>query len=252
MRVTKLTAVAFAAVALASMPSLSAADPGKDESGHGRGHEGGGSYKYEEKHDGRGGMKQEWMSGDCKYEYKAGPGGTKEEYKCDGPGRGAGPPGWVPPGHRGHVYSTELPRPPLDLGIGRCNRELLGRVLGGAAGAAGGSQIGDGRGRIAAIIGGALAGVLLGGEIGRSMDRADHLCVDQALEHAPDGRPIAWEDPNTRRRHRIVPEATFRAEDGRYCREYTARSTFGGRQVQTYGTACRQPDGSWKIVDQQS
>lgn len=251
MRVTKSLASVIAAVALVATPTLSAADPWKDESGQGRGR-GGGEYKYEEKYDGRGQVKREWKSGGCKYEYKAGPDGVKEEYKCDGPGRGNGPPAWAPPGRGGHVYSTGLPQPPLDLGVGRCNRELLGQVLGGAAGAAGGAQIGDGRGRIAAIIGGALAGVFLGGEVGRRMDQADHLCVGQVLEHAPDGRAIEWENPDGRGQHQVVPEETYRTEDGRYCREYTARSTVGGKRVQTYGTACRQPDGSWKIVSQRS
>jgi hypothetical protein len=35
-----------------------------------------------------------------------------------------------------------------------------------------------------------------------------------------------------------------------YCREYTSNVDIGGRLVQTYGTACLQPDGSWRIVSQ--
>jgi hypothetical protein len=33
------------------------------------------------------------------------------------------------------------------------------------------------------------------------------------------------------------------------CREYTAPANVGGQTVQTYGTACRQPDGTWRIVE---
>lgn len=33
-----------------------------------------------------------------------------------------------------------------------------------------------------------------------------------------------------------------------YCREYTTTAYVNGRPVETYGTACRQPDGSWRIV----
>lgn len=33
-----------------------------------------------------------------------------------------------------------------------------------------------------------------------------------------------------------------------YCREYQSSSVVGGRQVYSYGTACQQPDGSWRIV----
>ena len=36
--------------------------------------------------------------------------------------------------------------------------------------------------------------------------------------------------------------------DGRYCREYTATAVVGGKTQNTYGTACRQPDGAWQLV----
>lgn len=35
-----------------------------------------------------------------------------------------------------------------------------------------------------------------------------------------------------------------------YCREYTRTVSIGNRQEVAYGTACYQPDGSWKIVDE--
>lgn len=37
-----------------------------------------------------------------------------------------------------------------------------------------------------------------------------------------------------------------------YCREYTQSFTVGGKTQNGYGTACREPDGSWKIISQQS
>jgi surface antigen len=33
------------------------------------------------------------------------------------------------------------------------------------------------------------------------------------------------------------------------CREFTQRIVVDGEEVAAYGTACRQPDGSWKIVN---
>jgi surface antigen len=238
----------LSAVALATLPMLTVADPWKDESGHGRGADGKGGYKYEEKYKPGGWVKRKWKSSDCKYEYKAGPDSLKEEYKCKGGRHHAGPSIWVPPGHRGPTYPTGVSEVPLDLNVGRCNRKLIGQILGGAAGAAIGSQIGNGRGRIIAIIGGTLAGFFLGGEIGRTMDEIDHLCVDQTLEYAPDGKTIEWHAPGENRHHQVTPGETYQADGGRYCREYTAKSIVGGEIVQTYGTACRQPDGSWQIV----
>ena len=32
------------------------------------------------------------------------------------------------------------------------------------------------------------------------------------------------------------------------CREYQSTAVVNGQQVQSYGTACLQPDGSWRIV----
>ena len=34
-----------------------------------------------------------------------------------------------------------------------------------------------------------------------------------------------------------------------YCREYTGTVTVNGQQISSYGTACLQEDGTWKIVD---
>lgn len=35
---------------------------------------------------------------------------------------------------------------------------------------------------------------------------------------------------------------------GRYCREYQSTITVNGRPQASYGTACRMPDGTWRIV----
>ncbi|MHB1241431.1 MAG: RT0821/Lpp0805 family surface protein, partial [Gammaproteobacteria bacterium] len=37
-------------------------------------------------------------------------------------------------------------------------------------------------------------------------------------------------------------------DNGRYCREYVTDVDVGGRKQQAYGTACRQPNGSWQAV----
>src|SRR3546814_11182959 len=77
--------------------------------------------------------------------------------------------------------------------------------------------------------------------------RADALCMDQAMEYAGDGETITW--TSVRQGYAVTPEASFQTTDGRYCREYQATSTIGNDRAQTYGTACRQPDGSWQIVN---
>jgi len=137
--------------------------------------------------------------------------------------------------------------PPFDLGLGRCNRDVLGALIGGAGGAALGSTIGKGDGQTAAIIGGAILGMMVGGSVGRSMDDVDQHCIGQALEHAPDGRTIVWNNPANDAQYEMTPTRTVQVADNRYCREYTTTATVAGNPQQAYGRACRQPDGSWEI-----
>lgn len=42
---------------------------------------------------------------------------------------------------------------------------------------------------------------------------------------------------------------TFYDGNGRLCREYQSTGWVGGLQSPIYGTACLQPDGSWRVVD---
>jgi surface antigen len=148
---------------------------------------------------------------------------------------------------RGGYETQQAYTPPYDIGLGRCNRDLIGGLLGGAAGGLIGSQIGKGDGKLAAVAGGALLGFLIGGSIGRSMDEVDQSCLAQSLEHAEDGQQIAWKNPDSGARYQVVPTKTVQAADGRYCREYTTTATVGGKAETVYGKACRQPDGSWQI-----
>jgi surface antigen len=132
----------------------------------------------------------------------------------------AEPPPWAPAwGYRAKHKGKNKHKvqqayvPPFDIGLGNCNRELLGSLLGAAAGGLAGSQIGDGRGQLAAVAGGTLLGFLMGGTIGRNMDEIDQNCVGQALEHAEDGQQIAWNNPQTGAQYQVVPTRTVQGSD---------------------------------------
>ncbi len=137
--------------------------------------------------------------------------------------------------------------PPYDIGLGRCNRDLIGGLLGAAAGGLIGSQIGSGKGQLAAVAAGTLFGFLVGNNVGRSMDAADQTCLTQSLEHAEDGQEIAWDNPDNGARYQVTPTRTVQTAKNRYCREYTSTATIGGKTETTYGQACRQPDGAWEF-----
>jgi surface antigen len=126
-------------------------------------------------------------------------------------------------------------------------------VIGGLGGAAAGGLLAAAfRGGPVGIIGGALAGGLIGGAIGDRMDAADRQeaqkASQRALETAPSGTAVAWHNPDSGHSGTVTPVRTFQKSGGQYCREYQQTVSIGGQEQQAYGTACRQPDGSWKIV----
>lgn len=104
----------------------------------------------------------------------------------------------------------------------------------------------------AGIIGGALLGGLAGAAVGDRMDAADKReqaqAAQKALETTPSGKSVAWRNPDTGNNGTVTPVRTYQSPNGQYCREYQQNITVGGQLHQAYGTACRQPDGSWKIV----
>ncbi len=131
-------------------------------------------------------------------------------------------------------------------------KETAGTVIGGIAGAVLGSQIGSGTGQLVATAVGTLAGAMIGSEIGKSLDRDDQRAMAQAEQQAhtaPVGEKIVWNNPDSGNYGSVTPIRDGRdAQSNAYCREYQTTVTVGGREQSAYGTACRQLDGSWKVV----
>ena len=126
-------------------------------------------------------------------------------------------------------------------------KEDQGRVAGGVIGGALASQIGDGSGQIVAAAAGTLIGSFIGGSIGRSMDELDRLQTSRVLETVPTGATREWRNPDSQADYAVTPTKTYYLESGTPCREYIIDGTVGGKRQEIYGTACRQPDGSWRI-----
>lgn len=131
------------------------------------------------------------------------------------------------------------------------NKENIGTVLGGIGGAVLGAQFGSGTGRLVGVAAGALAGAYLGNQIGSSLDKADKAEMEKASTRAttaPIGQPISWRNPDSGNSGTVTPTREGTASNGDYCREFQQTVTVGGKTEQAFGTACRQPDGSWKVV----
>lgn len=132
------------------------------------------------------------------------------------------------------------------------NKEMIGTGGGAVLGGILGSQIGDGSGQLWATGAGALLGAFLGGEIGRSLDKADKAYMNQAMyqaQSAPVGEPIAWNNPESGNAGQVVATKEGYTASGVQCREFQNTVYIGGKEETAYGTACLQPDGSWKIVN---
>ena len=114
-----------------------------------------------------------------------------------------------------------------------------------------GSQIGGGSGQLAATAVGVLAGAFIGSEIGRSLDDVDKLKAKKAHQKArsaPIGETVSWNNPNSGNYGTVTAIREGTSSQGRYCREFQQTITVGGDMQDGYGTACRQPDGSWEIL----
>ncbi|WP_260291347.1 RT0821/Lpp0805 family surface protein [Sedimenticola hydrogenitrophicus] len=127
-------------------------------------------------------------------------------------------------------------------------KQQTGTVLGGVAGGVLGNQVGKGSGRTAAVIIGTLAGAFIGGSIGQQMDENDHYRSQQALESNRVNQTASWQNPDSGHSYEVTPTRTFQTASGP-CREYTTEAVIDGRRETVYGTACRQPDGSWQATN---
>ncbi|MDQ3560577.1 MAG: hypothetical protein M3453_15615, partial [Pseudomonadota bacterium] len=87
--------------------------------------------------------------------------------------------------------------------------------------------------------------------IGRSLDDADRRIAGQAeyeaLEYGRAGRPATWNSPGSGNRGEVVVGPAY--EVNRLdCRQYSHRVFIGGRPRVAKGTACREPDSTWRII----
>ncbi len=136
---------------------------------------------------------------------------------------------------------------------GQGEKQTVGTLGGAALGGLLGSQFGSGKGKLVATGAGVFIGALIGSEIGRSMDQVDRMKANQAINtahSAPVGETITWNNPDSGHSGTVTPIRDGTSSSGSYCREFQQTVTIGGQTEQAYGTACRQPDGSWQIVDQ--
>jgi len=134
------------------------------------------------------------------------------------------------------------------VGCQNATNQDVGTVSGAVIGGLVGSQFGKGGGQLLGVGIGTLAGAFIGGAIGKNMDDTDRLKMSHALESNPTGQPAYWQNQNTGDSYTVVPTQNVTVDGNPYCREYHTTAVIAGKKQQMYGTACRQQDGTWKMV----
>ncbi len=131
---------------------------------------------------------------------------------------------------------------------GNITRQDSGGVMGAIVGGVVGNQVGGGRGKDLATLVGVIAGAMAGSSMGKQLDKVDEMNAQRALESNQTNQTSTWQNPDTGHHVTFTPTRTYQPSSGSYCREYQTTVTVGGKQESGYGQACRQPDGSWKMM----
>jgi len=190
--------------------------------------------------------------------------GARDHWDHDGPDRRWRDeyPRRPPPPHRHYrpppVYFAPPPTyyrpPPTYYAPGPVYVAPGGAVAGGAMlGAITGGVIGGELGHGSGAIVGSILGAFVGMGIGQSIDANDRMAAEDAAGRAywnvPVGQPVTWNNPGSGNSGTIVTVRDGTDSSGNYCREYQQTVRVGGKSSQAYGTACRQADGAWRIID---
>ena len=135
---------------------------------------------------------------------------------------------------------------------GAGNKEVGGSLLGAGVGGLLGAQVGNGTGKLAAVAIGVLGGALLGNQIGQSLDKADRVYAERnamnALETSQAGTASTWRNPDSGHSGTFTPTRTYQTAQGQNCRDYEQTIFVDGKAETATGRACRNDDGTWKIV----
>ncbi len=132
-----------------------------------------------------------------------------------------------------------------------CNHSgaRTGAVVGGVIGGVLGSNIGKGDGKTLATIAGTIVGSYVGESVGAQMDAADSRCAGEPFEVAHDNQSVNWKNPDTNANYRVTPVSSYNSQSGQMCRDYTSEVIIDGRRQTSTGSACKNSDGEWQIIN---
>jgi Ni/Co efflux regulator RcnB/surface antigen len=126
---------------------------------------------------------------------------------------------------------------------------IIGAVLGGLLGNAAGGR----NNQTAGTVAGVFAGGALGAMLTNNLDCQDRAYAYQTYSDGFNaGRSnvsYQWRNPKNDRRGEFTVRSYYDDPDGFRCANYTQKIFIGGRAQEGTGRACRQPNGSWAMID---
>jgi surface antigen len=76
---------------------------------------------------------------------------------------------------------------------------------------------------------------------------ADHSCVGWTLGRVPSNVTVRWGNRREGVDYAVTPTRTYEAPNGDRCRDYVIDLAMRGERFEAENTACRGPDGAWKL-----
>ena len=141
------------------------------------------------------------------------------------------------------VYYRECRNSPDPAGV--IAGALIGGLIGNAAGRGGGRT------------GSTIAGVVIGGAVGAALT-SNLDCEDRSYAYKTyydgfnsgrSGSQYEWRNPHNDHRGEFRVGDYYDDPDGFRCANFTQTVYIDGRPQEARGRACRQPDGSWAVVN---
>ncbi len=141
------------------------------------------------------------------------------------------------------VYYQECRTGPDPAGV------IAGALIGGLIG----NAVGGRGNRTGPTIAGVVVGGAMGAALTNNMDCEDrsyaYRTYYDGFNSGRAGSRYDWRNPDNGHRGELRVDRYYNDPDGFRCADFTQTVYIDGRPRETRGTACRQPDGSWAVVN---
>lgn len=138
-------------------------------------------------------------------------------------------------------------------GDGSADAQKIGTTAGAVLGGVAGAKMGTGSGKSISAGLGAVFGAWLGKVLGKTLDEMDQEQANQSaqetMETAEVGQTTTWSNPDSGASGTYTPTSDPATNQDSLCRNFESSVMIDGEEEQATGRACRQEDGTWKIIE---